>query len=79
MQDHRQVRPGLPARRRALQDGDVARVKGADPTTRADLASVQILADLAATGWRLEWLQEPLHPESEQPVSLLLLLSSERN
>lgn len=31
------------------------------------------------TGWRLQWLQEPLHPESEQPVSLLLLLSSERN
>ena len=27
-----------------------------------------------ATGWRLEWLQEPLHPESVQPVSLLLLL-----
>ncbi|MEX6501007.1 class I SAM-dependent methyltransferase [Pseudomonas zhanjiangensis] len=32
----------------------------------------------AETGWRLQWLQEPLHPESEQPVSLLLLLSSER-
>ena len=47
MQDHRQVRPGLPARRRALDDGDVARVKGADPTTRADQAPVQILADLA--------------------------------
>lgn len=31
------------------------------------------------TGWRLQWLQEPLHPESEQPVSLLLLLSSTRN
>jgi len=31
------------------------------------------------TGWRLQWLQEPLHPESEQPVSLLLLLSSEGN
>src|SRR3990167_5592346 len=29
------------------------------------------------TGWRLQWLQEPLHPESEQPVSLLMLLSSE--
>ncbi len=30
---------------------------------------------LQETGWRLHWLQEPLHPESEQPVSLLLLLS----
>ena len=30
---------------------------------------------LQATGWCLHWLQEPLHPESEQPVSLLLLLS----
>jgi SAM-dependent methyltransferase len=29
------------------------------------------------TGWRLQWLQEPLHPQSEQPVSLLLLLGSE--
>lgn len=29
---------------------------------------------IAATGWRLEWLQEPLHPQSVQPVSLLLLL-----
>ena len=29
---------------------------------------------IAETGWRLEWLQEPLHPESVQPVSLLLLL-----
>lgn len=29
---------------------------------------------LAETDWRLQWLQEPLHPESEQPVSLLLLL-----
>ncbi|SFP12344.1 class I SAM-dependent methyltransferase [Pseudomonas borbori] len=33
---------------------------------------------LNQTGWRLQWLQEPLHPESEQPVSLLLLLSSAR-
>lgn len=32
---------------------------------------------LTDTGWRLQWLQEPLHPESEQPVSLLLLLSAE--
>ncbi|RJG14158.1 methyltransferase domain-containing protein [Pseudomonas cavernicola] len=31
---------------------------------------------LAETGWRLQWLQEPLHPDSEQPVSLLLLLTS---
>lgn len=30
---------------------------------------------LQQTGWRLQWLQEPLHPQSEQPVSLLLLLS----
>jgi len=37
------------------------------------------LALFAETGWRLQWLQEPLHPESEQPVSLLMLLSSERN
>lgn len=37
------------------------------------------LALFTETGWRLQWLQEPLHPESEQPVSLLLLLSSERN
>ncbi|MCU1715792.1 class I SAM-dependent methyltransferase [Pseudomonas sp. 5P_3.1_Bac2] len=36
------------------------------------------LALFSETGWRLQWLQEPLHPESEQPVSLLLLLSSER-
>ncbi len=35
------------------------------------------LSLLGETGWRLQWLQEPLHPESEQPVSLLLLLSSE--
>lgn len=35
------------------------------------------LALLSETGWRLQWLQEPLHPESEQPVSLLLLLSAE--
>lgn len=34
------------------------------------------LALLAETDWRLQWLQEPLHPESEQPVSLLLLLKS---
>ncbi|MHA6492878.1 class I SAM-dependent methyltransferase [Pseudomonas borbori] len=33
---------------------------------------------LNETDWRLQWLQEPLHPESEQPVSLLLLLSSAR-
>jgi len=33
------------------------------------------LALLQETGWRLQWLQEPLHPESEQPVSLLLLLT----
>lgn len=32
---------------------------------------------LGESGWRLQWLQEPLHPESEQPVSLLLLLSAE--
>ena len=32
------------------------------------------LAVLSETGWRLEWLQEPLHPDSVQPVSLLLLL-----
>lgn len=32
------------------------------------------LALMGETGWRLEWLQEPLHPESVQPVSLLLLL-----
>ncbi|WP_439859284.1 class I SAM-dependent methyltransferase [Pseudomonas sp. MBLB4136] len=32
---------------------------------------------LGGTGWRLQWLQEPLHPQSEQPVSLLLLLSAE--
>ena len=37
------------------------------------------LALFTETGWRLQWLQEPLHPESEQPVSLLMLLSSERN
>lgn len=36
------------------------------------------LALFTETGWRLQWLQEPLHPESEQPVSLLLLLSGER-
>jgi 2-polyprenyl-3-methyl-5-hydroxy-6-metoxy-1,4-benzoquinol methylase len=36
------------------------------------------LSLLNATGWRLQWLQEPLHPESEQPVSLLLLLGPER-
>ncbi|WP_137818858.1 bifunctional 2-polyprenyl-6-hydroxyphenol methylase/3-demethylubiquinol 3-O-methyltransferase UbiG [Pseudomonas sp. 2FG] len=36
------------------------------------------LALLAETGWRLQWLQEPLHPESEQPVSLLLLLTSDQ-
>lgn len=35
------------------------------------------LSLFSETGWRLQWLQEPLHPESEQPVSLLLLLSSE--
>lgn len=29
------------------------------------------------TGWRLQWLQDPLHPQSEQPVSLLMLLSSD--
>ncbi|MCY1290606.1 Ubiquinone biosynthesis O-methyltransferase [compost metagenome] len=34
------------------------------------------LALLHETGWRLQWMQEPLHPESEQPVSLLLLLDS---
>ena len=34
---------------------------------------------LTQTDWRLHWLQEPLHPQSEQPVSLLLLLGSERN
>jgi 2-polyprenyl-3-methyl-5-hydroxy-6-metoxy-1,4-benzoquinol methylase len=33
------------------------------------------LALFQETGWRLQWLQEPLHPESEQPVSLLLLLT----
>jgi Ni2+-binding GTPase involved in maturation of urease and hydrogenase len=44
------VRPGLPARRRALHDGDVAGMKGADPTARADIAPVQILADLAGEG-----------------------------
>lgn len=33
---------------------------------------------LTQTGWRLQWLQEPLHPQSEQPVSLLLLLGSAR-
>ncbi|AYC33893.1 methyltransferase domain-containing protein [Pseudomonas cavernae] len=33
---------------------------------------------LSETGWRLQWLQEPLHPESEQPVSLLMLLDSAR-
>lgn len=32
------------------------------------------LSLLNDTGWRLEWLQEPLHPESVQPVSLLMLL-----
>lgn len=37
------------------------------------------LSLLNQTDWRLQWLQEPLHPESEQPVSLLLLLSSARN
>ena len=37
------------------------------------------LALFSETGWRLQWLQEPLHPESEQPVSLLMLLSSERS
>lgn len=37
------------------------------------------LSLLNETDWRLQWLQEPLHPESEQPVSLLLLLSSARN
>nr|WP_298143815.1 methyltransferase domain-containing protein [uncultured Pseudomonas sp.] len=37
------------------------------------------LSLLRQTGWRLQWLQEPLHPQSEQPVSLLLLLSSERS
>jgi 2-polyprenyl-3-methyl-5-hydroxy-6-metoxy-1,4-benzoquinol methylase len=37
------------------------------------------LSLLKQTDWRLQWLQEPLHPESEQPVSLLLLLSSARN
>ncbi|MCY1542617.1 hypothetical protein D9M68_783740 [compost metagenome] len=37
------------------------------------------LSLLSETGWRLQWLQEPLHPESEQPVSLLLLLSAERS
>jgi len=36
------------------------------------------LALFSETGWRLQWLQEPLHPQSEQPVSLLMLLSSER-
>jgi 2-polyprenyl-3-methyl-5-hydroxy-6-metoxy-1,4-benzoquinol methylase len=36
------------------------------------------LALFTETGWRLQWFQEPLHPESEQPVSLLLLLSGER-
>lgn len=34
---------------------------------------------LRQTGWRLQWLQEPLHPQSEQPVSLLLLLSAEQD
>jgi 2-polyprenyl-3-methyl-5-hydroxy-6-metoxy-1,4-benzoquinol methylase len=37
------------------------------------------LSLFSETGWRLQWLQEPLHPESEQPVSLLMLLSSENN
>jgi SAM-dependent methyltransferase len=37
------------------------------------------LSLLNASGWHLQWLQEPLHPESEQPVSLLLLLSSAHN
>lgn len=37
------------------------------------------LSLLNASGWRLQRLQEPLHPESEQPVSLLLLLSSAHN
>jgi 2-polyprenyl-3-methyl-5-hydroxy-6-metoxy-1,4-benzoquinol methylase len=37
------------------------------------------LSLLNQTDWRLQWLQEPLHPESEQPVSLLLLLSSARS
>jgi hypothetical protein len=36
------------------------------------------LSLLKQSDWRLQWLQEPLHPQSEQPVSLLLLLSSER-
>lgn len=37
------------------------------------------LSLLGETGWRLQWLQEPLHPESEQPVSLLLLLSAQQS
>jgi len=34
------------------------------------------LALLHETGWHLQWLREPLHPQTKQPVSLLLLVNS---
>jgi len=34
------------------------------------------LALLHETGWHLQWLREPLHPQTKQPVSLLLRVNS---
>ncbi|MFI8483091.1 class I SAM-dependent methyltransferase [Pseudomonas sp. NPDC078700] len=32
------------------------------------------LALLTEAGWQLQWLREPMHPEQQQPASMLLLL-----